>query len=96
MHRGAREYRFSGAAAKFVALKHEVKFLSMTCGDAGHHVHAGAALAEIRHGEAEQAQRRLGIAGSEILSYHDTAWPFQIVFDWDGEPQVPTPQANRC
>ena len=65
------EYRFAGSAAKFVALKHEVKFLSMTCGDAGHHVHSGAGLAEIRRGEAEQARRRLGIAGSEILSYHD-------------------------
>jgi LmbE family N-acetylglucosaminyl deacetylase len=65
------EYRFSGAAAKFVALKHEVKFLSMTCGDAGHHVHTGAALAEIRRGEAEQARSRLGIAASEIMSHHD-------------------------
>src|ERR1700730_11583001 len=65
------EYRFSGAAAKFVALKHEVKFLSMTCGDAGHHVHSGAPLAEMRRGEAEQARRRLGIAASQILSYHD-------------------------
>jgi len=65
------EYRFGGAAAKFVALKHEVKFLSMTCGDAGHHLHSGAALAEIRRGEAEQARRRLGIAASEVLSHHD-------------------------
>jgi LmbE family N-acetylglucosaminyl deacetylase len=65
------EYRFSGAAAKFAALKHEVKFLSMTCGDAGHHVHSGAALAEIRRGEAERARRRLGIAASEVLPNHD-------------------------
>jgi LmbE family N-acetylglucosaminyl deacetylase len=65
------EYRFSGAAAKFVSLKHEVKFLSMTCGDAGHHVHAGPELADIRRGEAEQARHRLGIAASEILSHHD-------------------------
>ena len=65
------EYRFGGSAAKFAALKHEVKFLSMTCGDAGHHVHSGAALAEIRRGEAEQARRRLGIASTEILSHHD-------------------------
>jgi LmbE family N-acetylglucosaminyl deacetylase len=65
------EYRFGGAAAKFAALKHEVKFLSLTCGDAGHHVHSGAALAEIRRGEAEQARRRLGIAASEVLSHHD-------------------------
>lgn len=65
------EYRFSGAAAKLVARKHEVKFLAMTCGDAGHHVHSGAALAEIRRGEAAEARRRLGIAASEILPYHD-------------------------
>ena len=65
------EYRFGGSAAKFAALKHEVKFLSMTCGDAGHHVRSGAALAEIRRGEAEQARHRLGIAASEVMSHHD-------------------------
>ena len=43
----------------------------MTCGDAGHHVRSGAALAEIRRGEAEEARRRLGIASSEVRSNHD-------------------------
>jgi LmbE family N-acetylglucosaminyl deacetylase len=65
------EYRFGGVAAKFAASQHEVKFLSMTCGDAGHHVHSGVVLAGIRRGEAEQARRRLGIAASETLSNHD-------------------------
>ena len=56
---------------KFAASGHAVKFLSVTNGAAGHHLHPAAELAAIRKGEAEEAARRLGIAETEILGYND-------------------------
>jgi|SRR5579871_273561 len=65
------EIGFGGCAARFAAAGHAVKFLSMTNGDAGHHIHPRAELARIRQGEAAEAARRLGIAESEVLGNHD-------------------------
>jgi LmbE family N-acetylglucosaminyl deacetylase len=65
------EIEFGGTAAKFAALGHEVKFVSVTNGAAGHHRHSPQKLAAIRQGEAEAAARRLGIAETQILSYPD-------------------------
>jgi len=65
------EIEFGGAAYKFAASGHAVKFLSVTDGSAGHHVHGAAELAAIRKAEATEAARRLGIAETEILSYKD-------------------------
>lgn len=65
------EIQFGGAAYKFAALGHAVKFVSVTNGAAGHHVHPAAELAAIRKGEAGEAARRLGIAETEILGYSD-------------------------
>lgn len=65
------EIEFGGAAYKFAASGHAVKFLSVTNGAAGHHVHPAAELAAIRKREAAEAARRLGIAETEILAYND-------------------------
>lgn len=65
------EYYFGGTAAKLAARGHRVKFVSVTNGDAGHHVESGEALVERRRQEAREAARRLGIADSEVLDNHD-------------------------
>jgi LmbE family N-acetylglucosaminyl deacetylase len=65
------DIRFGGTAAKFAALGHAVKFVSVTNGDAGHHEQGGGALARRRRAEAQEAARRLGIAEYEVLDNHD-------------------------
>ena len=65
------EIEFGGTAAKFAGAGHEVKFLAVTDGSAGHHQHGREELAEIRRGEAAEAGRRLGTACSEVLTNRD-------------------------
>jgi len=65
------EFYFGGTAAKLAAQGHEVKFVSVTNGDAGHHRLAGLELAARRRAETEEAARRLGIAAWEVLDHHD-------------------------
>jgi LmbE family N-acetylglucosaminyl deacetylase len=65
------EIGFGGTAAKFAALGHAVKFISMTDGSAGHFLHRPETTAAIRGKEAAEAARRLGIASAEVLSYRD-------------------------
>lgn len=65
------EIAFGGAAAKLSALGQAVKFLSVTNGEAGHHLHPDPALAEIRRREVEEAARRLGISETEVLPNPD-------------------------
>ena len=60
----------AGTAAKFAALGHKVKFLSVTNGDAGHQSTGGGALAQRRRAEALESARRLGIE-YEVLDNHD-------------------------
>jgi LmbE family N-acetylglucosaminyl deacetylase len=64
------DIRFAGTAAKFVALGHAVKFVSVTNGNAGHHVENGEALACRRKTEAAEAGRRLGVV-YQVLDYND-------------------------
>jgi len=59
-----------GLAAKYAAAGHQVKFVSVTNGDAGHHEQGGAILARRRRHEAQEAGRRLGIE-YEVLDNHD-------------------------
>jgi LmbE family N-acetylglucosaminyl deacetylase len=59
-----------GLAAKYVALGHKVKFVSLTNGDAGHQSQGGEALAKRRRDEAREAGRRIGIE-YEVLDNHD-------------------------
>jgi LmbE family N-acetylglucosaminyl deacetylase len=65
------EIGFGGTAAKFAACGHAVKFLSVTNGDAGHHLLSPVATAAIRKQEAQEAAHRLGIAEAEVLSNRD-------------------------
>src|SRR5215831_10123613 len=59
-----------GLAAKYVALGHKVKFVSLTNGDAGHQSKHGEELARRRRAEAQEAGRRIGIE-YEVLDNHD-------------------------
>jgi LmbE family N-acetylglucosaminyl deacetylase len=60
-----------GVAAKYAALGHAVKFVSVTNGDAGHQSQGGGALAKRRRAEAQESARRLGIAEYVTLDNHD-------------------------
>ncbi len=55
------DQRAGGVAAKYAALGHHVRFVSVTNGDAGHQVEGGGALAARRRAEAREAGRRIGI-----------------------------------
>lgn len=63
--------KMGATAAMMANMGHEVKFLSLTNGDAGHHEKGGGALARIRREEAKEAGRRLGIAEYEVFDNHD-------------------------
>lgn len=65
------DVRSAGIAAKYAAMGHRVKFVSVTNGDAGHCEMGGGALAKRRRAEAREAARRLGIAEYEVLENHD-------------------------
>jgi LmbE family N-acetylglucosaminyl deacetylase len=65
------EIEFGGTAAKLAARGDAVKFVSVTNGEAGHHLHPGPELAKIRRAEADEAARRLGIAATEVLRNPD-------------------------
>ena len=65
------EIGFGGTAAMLVARGDAVKFLSVTNGDAGHHLHSRAETAALRNQESQEAAYRLGIAEAEVLSNHD-------------------------
>jgi LmbE family N-acetylglucosaminyl deacetylase len=64
------ELKASGVAAKWAALGHHVKFVSVTNGDIGHWGMAGGPLANRRRAEVREAAKLLGIT-SEALDIHD-------------------------
>jgi len=64
------DLKAGGLAAKFTALGHKVKFVSLTNGDAGHQSQGGGQLAMRRRAEAQEAARRIGIE-YEVLDNHD-------------------------
>src|SRR5919204_3853734 len=64
------DLRAGGLAAKYAALGHKVKFVSVTNGDAGHQSQGGGILAARRRAEAKEAGRRIGIE-YEVLDNHD-------------------------
>jgi LmbE family N-acetylglucosaminyl deacetylase len=65
------DQKAGGTAAKWAALGHQVKFVSVTNGDAGHQTEGGGALARRRRLESQEAGRRFGIAEYETLDNHD-------------------------
>jgi LmbE family N-acetylglucosaminyl deacetylase len=64
------DQRAGGIAAKYAALGHRVRFVSVTNGDAGHQTEGGGALAARRRAEAQEAGRRIGIE-YVVLDNHD-------------------------
>ena len=59
-----------GTAIKFSKSGHNVLFVSLTNGDAGHFSKGGGELARIRRAEAEEAGRRYGVTYT-VLDNHD-------------------------
>lgn len=59
-----------GTAILFSKLGHNVKFVSLTNGDAGHQEKGGGALAKIRIAEAKEAGKRFGVE-YDVLDNHD-------------------------
>ena len=64
------EVRASGVAAKWAAMGHKVKFVSVTNGDIGHYSMAGGPLALVRAREVEACGEILGVE-SVVLDNHD-------------------------
>lgn len=59
-----------GTAILFSKLGHNVKFVSLTNGDAGHYAMGGGELAKVRIAEAKEAGRRFGVE-YVVLDNHD-------------------------
>nr|AWJ66199.1 hypothetical protein [uncultured bacterium] len=59
-----------GTAILFSKMGHNVKFVSLTNGDAGHQDKGGGELAKIRMAEAEEAGKRFGVTYT-VLDNHD-------------------------
>jgi LmbE family N-acetylglucosaminyl deacetylase len=64
------DIRAGGTAAKWAALGHRVRFVSVTNGDAGHQTEGGGALAARRRAEAIEAGKRIGVE-YVVLDNHD-------------------------
>lgn len=64
------ELKAAGSAARWAALGHKVKFVSVTNGDIGHHEMAGGELARRRASEVKQCAEILGIE-TQVLDNHD-------------------------
>jgi LmbE family N-acetylglucosaminyl deacetylase len=60
-----------GITALYTQLGHDVKFMSLTNGDAGHYAMEPEALAERRYQEAMHAKEILSLSEYEVLDYHD-------------------------
>lgn len=82
-----------GTAIKFSQLGHNVLFVSLTNGDAGHYSMGGGALAKRRRAEAEEAGKRFGVA-YKVLEYHDAELMptldvrkevIRIIREWDAD-----------
>jgi LmbE family N-acetylglucosaminyl deacetylase len=69
-HPDDNELRLAGTAAKWAAMGHQVKFVSVTNGDIGHWRDAGGPLARRRTEEVHQTAKILGIT-SQVLDIHD-------------------------
>lgn len=69
-HPDDNELKLAGTAAKWAALGHHLKFVSVTNGDIGHWREAGGPLARRRTQEVQQAAKLLGIT-TQVLDIHD-------------------------
>lgn len=82
-----------GTAYQFSQMGHNVLFVSLTNGDAGHFNKGGGALAKIRMKEAEEAGRRIGVT-YKVLDNHDAELMptlklrhdvIRIIRNWDAD-----------
>lgn len=64
------ELTAGGTAIQLARMGHNVLFVSITNGDAGHYAMGGGVLAKVRTAEAEEAAKRYGVK-SKVLGYHD-------------------------
>jgi LmbE family N-acetylglucosaminyl deacetylase len=64
------DIRAGGTAIKYAQAGHNVLFVSLTNGDAGHHEKGGGALARIRRAESMEAGKRFGVEYI-VLDNHD-------------------------
>ncbi len=64
------EYKSGGTAAKWAALGHHVKMVSVTNGDIGHWKEAGGALAKRRTAEVHETSKVLGTT-AHVMDNHD-------------------------
>jgi LmbE family N-acetylglucosaminyl deacetylase len=69
-HPDDNELQLAGTAAKWAALGHQVKFVSVTNGDIGHWREAGGPLARRRTAEVQEIAKMLGIT-TQVLDLHD-------------------------
>lgn len=60
-----------GITALFTKMGHQVKFMSLTNGDAGHYSMKPADLAKMRYQEAMESKKILSLGDYEVLDYHD-------------------------
>ncbi len=82
-----------GTAIKFAKLGHNVLFVSLTNGDAGHQSSGGGALAKRRRAEAEEAGRRFGVTykvlnnhDGELLATLDVRWDvIRLIREWNAD-----------
>jgi len=65
------EAKMGGTTALWAAMGHEIKYVSLTNGDHGHHEMGGGPLANRRRGEAVEAARRLGVMEYIVYDNHD-------------------------
>ncbi len=65
------DFGAGGTAILFSKMGHNVKFVSVTNGDAGHQSMGGGASAKIRTAEAQEAGKRFGIKEYVVLDNHD-------------------------
>jgi len=63
--------RVAGMSIKWARMGHNVKWVSITNGDAGHQETGGARLAQRRRAESAAAGKVYGIAEYKTLDYHD-------------------------
>ena len=60
-----------GLAALYAQMGHNVKFVSLTNGDAGHYAMGGGVLAKVRMAEAQEAGKILGVKEYVVMDNHD-------------------------
>jgi len=87
------EYKCGGTAARWAALGHHVKLVSVTNGDIGHWNMSGGALAKRRTAESRRAAEVLGVT-SEVLDIHDgelmptlenRKWITRLIREWQAD-----------